>query len=214
MARFEARAEADLASFTGNSQHRRMRSPSMIQKQGFSPMFRALERPRDSHDIFNPTRQERNDSPLSVNEKMDTSSAPRTPRLDLDFPKPEFDRYSVMFEKLLEEPKPSLLERRKSKLKQNKSVKMLEPISSLSEKEEANGVPQRSATSPGLRKPLSIRIGKKVHSPANSPEEVTTALHRPRPIQRSKTAPPGAVSPRAQRVLEPQDFGDWSLSGF
>ena len=203
MARFEARAEADLASFMPDGKARKMRSPSMIQKDGFSPMFRALNYPRDSEDMFRTVLEERTDSPLSMDEKTELGATPSTPRLDLDLPDPKFERYSVMFEKLLDEPRPSLLERRQSKLQRKKSVKTLDPVSAAGEEGETprlviNGVPQRSATAPQLQKSLSINVGKKMHSAGTATDESGTALHRPRPIQRSKTAPPNAVSPLAQ----------------
>ena len=53
MARFEARAEADLASFHRENQPKRiMRSPSVIQKEGFSPMFRVLNAQQQSEEMF------------------------------------------------------------------------------------------------------------------------------------------------------------------
>ena len=188
MARLEARAEATLASFNPNEKSKKMRTPSVIQKQGFSPMFRALNEYRDSEDMFRAPAAERNDSPLSMNEKVDDKRTPSTPRLDLDLPDPKFERYSVMFEKLLDDPKPSLLERRQSKL-HRKSLKILGTVSSADEDalpsaHDANTMPQRSITSPQIKKALSIRVG--------------TAIHRPRPIQRSNTAPPSAQSPLAQ----------------
>lgn len=205
MARFEARAEADFASFNPDGKPRKMRSPSMIQNEGFSPMFRALKYHRDSEDMFRPVHEERTDSPLSMNEKNGLGATPSTPRLDLDIPDSKFERYSVMFEKLLDEDrKPSLLERRQSKLQRNKSVKTLDTVNSAGEEAgvsplEVPEVPQRSATSPHLKKQLSIKISKKMHSGAvTTSDENGTAIHRPRPILRSKTAPPNAMSPLAQ----------------
>ena len=189
MARLEARAEATLASFNPTDKSRKWRSPSMIQKEGFSPMFRALSENRDSEDMFRPPEAVRNDSPLSMNEKMDEKlTVPSTPKLDLDLPDPKFERYSIMFEKLLEEPKPSLLERRQSKIQRRKSVKTLDTVSSAGEDavpptHDTSTMPQRSMTSPGIKKALSIRVN---------------AINRPRPVQRSKTAPPNAQSPLAQ----------------
>ena len=202
-ARLEARAEAELASFNRESKPKKWRSPSMIQKEGFSPMFRALNYPRDSEDMFRSIDQERTDSPLSMNEKAASCATPSTPRLALDLPDSKFERYSVMFEKLLEEPKPSLLERRQSKMQRRKSLKTLDPVSSVGEEgsdspQAANGVPQRSLTSPFLKKSLSISVGKKANNAATATAANGTAVNRPRPIQRSKTAPTAAASPIAQ----------------
>lgn len=191
MARLEARAEATLASFNQSDDLKRMRSPATVQKEGFSPMFRALSEHRASEDMFRAPEEVRNDSPLSMNEKFEEVKllSPSTPRLDLDLPDPKFDRYSVMFEKFLEEPKLSLLERRQSKIQRTKSVKTLETISSVGEVAvptivEPPSVPQGNSTSSGIKKALSIRV--------------SGAINRPRPIQRARTAPPGSQSPLAQ----------------
>jgi hypothetical protein len=115
-----------------------------------------------------------------------------------------------MFEKVLDEPKQSLLERRQSKSKKKKSLLILDPVNStaqavLSPDVPSNSAPHRSATSPGLRKRLSIKIGKKDRNAGAvvpTVDEPATALHRPRPIGRSKTAPPGSQSPVAQNFLK------------
>lgn len=175
----------------------------MIQNEGFSPMFRALTTQRESQDMFTASSHERNDSPLSMNEK---SGHLRTPRLDLEIPTPDFERYSVMFEKLLDDtPKPSLLERRQSK--HRKSLKKLEPIINnpdipRSAPAGSASIPQRSLTSPhlsGLTSRLSIKVNpnkdRNITAPVPSAEQPTTAIHISRPILRSKTAPPGTQSP-------------------
>ena len=209
MARFEARAQADLASFHPGSQPRKMRSPSMIQKEGFSPMFRILNSQRESEEMFSSSAHDRNDSPLSMNEKL---ALPRTPRLDLDLPNPGFDRYSIMFEKVLEDPKPSLLERRQSKMQRKKSLKGPEPIT------EENGVGtsvpdsglQRSVSSPRLlniTSRLFIKTKQKDRSvtapvPTGQENECATALNRPRPILRSNTVPSGSQSPLERAFMK------------
>ncbi|KAK3049382.1 hypothetical protein LTR09_009301 [Extremus antarcticus] len=196
MARLEARAEADLASFHPGAQKQKVRSPSVIQKEGFSPMFRALGTQRESEEMFN-SAHERNDSPLSTNEKNDPT---RTPRLNLDLPSCGLDRYSVMFEKLLEDPKPSLLERRQSKLPRKKSLNPIEPIRSIPEQAAAPSVnappalPQRSLTSPSL---LKSRLSIKVLNKNRDADDKTGSRNRTRPIQRSNTAPLGGQSPLA-----------------
>lgn len=205
MARFEARAQADFASFSGESTPVRMRSPSAIQDMGFSPMFKAL---KQSVDLSVSGEERRNDSPLSMTEE--SGSSPRTPKLDLDLVDPSFERYSVMFEKLLtlEENKPSLLERRQSKMQRQRSMKILDTAVERKEQDDvfsADPKPalQRSITSPGLFKSLSIRIGKKVYSPAVTPisskSGPATAVLRPAPIERSKT-----VAPVMQHLEQPR----------
>ena len=201
IARFEARAEADRASFMPSSgQPRITRTPSAIQKESLSPGFQHKNSYRASEDMFKAIDEERNDSPLSTSEKSGLIETPRTPRLDLEIPKPEMERYSVMFEKLFAERRPSLLQRRQSKMKKKKSFEVLEAIGMPEDAERiANDMPQRSVTSPHLKTSLSVKVGKKVRSPGNATtsDEPVTALHRPRPIQRSRTAPPGSVSPVA-----------------
>ena len=146
---------------------------------------------RLSEDMFNVDKQPRNDSPLSVNEEPEMLGVPRTPRLDLDLPNPTFERYSVMFEKVLEEPKPSLLERRQSRLQRNRSTKRLDTVIDESDAQDpvCEGGQQQASASPYIKKALSIRVN---------------GINRPRPIQRSKTAPPGAVSPVAKGFSNPK----------
>ncbi|KAK5169476.1 uncharacterized protein LTR77_005452 [Saxophila tyrrhenica] len=161
----------------------------------------------ESVEMFSPSAHERTDSPLSTTEKIDPM---RTPQLNLDLPSLGFDRYSVMFEKLLEEPKPSILERRQSKLPRKKSLKILESTRSISEQSviaeqpTAPAVPQRSLTSPSLLKSrLSVKVSKK----DRAEDEKTAAFHRPQPIQRSRTAPPGAQSPRTAAFIKANRLG-------
>ena len=127
-----------------------------------------------------------------------------------------------MFEKLLE-PRQSILERRQSKARRQSSLlKDLPAIPSpgsatqspidgkLALADSYQSVPsgprdhrrmQRSVTSPHMQQtPTSLTI-----RPENPPQrrEAPTAIHRPRPIQRSKTAPPKAVSPVAPNFSHP-----------
>lgn len=207
MARLEARAQADRVAFMEKEERaeqqdapRVVRTPSMIQKAGFSPTFGSFGAPRTSEEIFKSidAAGSRNDSPLSV-----TEAGPL--RLDLDIPDHHMERYSVMFEKFLGDSnrRPSIIERRQSKLQKKRSLKRLDEINSRTHIEMPS-VPQRSATSPHLSKmpSLSIKTGKKVRSPKVSPlaaEPPVTALHRPRPPKRSNTTPAKAASPVKQQ---------------
>lgn len=210
-ARFEARAEADMASFTQRNQPKLLRSPSMIQKEGLSPMFRCIQGiPEDSAWVDDL----RKDSPLSM---MSTNAAkptklveavavPGAPAIVLDLPDPKFERYSIMFQKVLEETKPSLLERRQSRLKRNASVKKLELAGKIDEypvvpRLEVNGIKESGAVSPGMGRSLSAKIGKKMLSPVT---EVFSSLHRPRPkMQRAKTVATTTGSPLTTSSLSP-----------
>ncbi|KAK4542622.1 hypothetical protein LTR36_006671 [Oleoguttula mirabilis] len=223
MARFEARAEADRASFMPNIESKIFRTPA-DQRVGTLPAPKPLGSIRDSEDMFTTLQGDRKDSPMSTSGITVPGAVPRTPRLDLDFPSGEMERYSVMFEKLLE-PRQSILERRQSKLKrlnsktnkeavtstvpslphisQPTSERRLPSLPQLTMRPPQSFVPQRSMTSPHLTKvpALNITVAKK---DGTSVEEPVTAIHRPRPIQRSKTAPTGATSPAAPNFSRPK----------
>ncbi|TKA28474.1 hypothetical protein B0A50_03941 [Salinomyces thailandicus] len=154
------------------------------------------------------TTSEKHDSPMSV---MAPRPIPRTPRLDLDIPNAQLERYSVMFEKLLE-PRQSILERRQSKAKRTRPVRkdglnMPNIDKSLPEKPPASypDTPQRSATSPHPQRApsLQIRVAKQQRTPAAEPVNAT-ALPLQRPIKRSNTAPPAAASPIAPNFSRPK----------
>ncbi|ORX99541.1 hypothetical protein BCR34DRAFT_592857 [Clohesyomyces aquaticus] len=132
-------------------------------------------------------------SPMSANGEK--------PLLDVDIPRIEMERYSVMFGSLLQPSSRSsnLLVRRQGN---SEKLKPLNELSVKKDQEATNGSlkPQRRATSPSIPKspgvsfslfpqPTESRDGR-----APSPRVVS--LHRPRPLQRSKTAP--ASSPNRQ----------------
>ena len=172
-ARLEARAKADKSSFLPFSEERAHRSPP----KAFTT----------KHESASPPTPD---------------AIPRTPRLDLDIPDAEMERYSVMFEKLLE-PRQSILERRQSKaagmkpgtednanaLTLNKTLPN-EPVTA------RNKVPQRSATSPHANRvpSLRVKVGKESQMAATGP---ATAIHQRQTIKRSQTAPTCAASPVA-----------------
>lgn len=121
---------------------------------------------------------------------------PRTPRLDLDLPAAEFDRYSVMFEKLLAgEGRPSILERRQSRLVGKPLFSHMGEARLSDHAANATSqrvVPQRSLTSPRLTPRLSIVVdGSKENR--RSAQPVVTALYHPRPVVRSNTDPSTAT---------------------
>ncbi|CAK3821853.1 Hypothetical predicted protein [Lecanosticta acicola] len=146
---------------------------------------------RASTDMFK-TPPERHDSAVESHNANVAGATLGMPRLDLDIPKSEFERYSVMFEKLLSnDSRPSLLERRQSRLHRR--------ISGL-ERSNGGDVPppdpsQLSTPSTHLTRSLSIQTGSKQTLGGNGSEATVTSLQRPGPIQRSMTAPPGAISP-------------------
>ncbi|KAK0304955.1 hypothetical protein LTR01_007160 [Friedmanniomyces endolithicus] len=244
LARAEARAEADRQSFMpgvermigGHVKRRSVGTP-------LSPIAGGLaEDARTSVDLFGTAQ--RSGPGVDVGTTTgdvggpDGRAMPRMPRLDLDIPGAEMERYSVMFEKLLE-PRQSILERRQSKAKRQKSVvggrvarKELPAVPTATEEicgpspvevqmaaaammgpVQSRGLPQRSLTSPHLKRvpSLTVTLGSKTSAanlrpPSSSqPEQMAeTALHRPRPIRRSKTAPTGSVSPVAPYFSRPK----------
>lgn len=142
-----------------------------------------------SQKLLDPTSEDASDA---------TSNARRTPRLDINIPEAGFDRYSVMFEKLLE-PKQSLLERRQSKRVscQNSGSPVKSP-----ETVQSSSNLQRSMTSPSLKRmpSLTIHIANSnyaVRSSAAQNQYKGPMAHRPRPPKRSMTAPSAAKSPLA-----------------
>lgn len=120
----------------------------------------------------------------------------RTPRLDINIPEAGFDRYSVMFEKLLE-PKVPLLERRQDKRASCQNT--TSPVKGPEALPQSTGL-QRSMTSPALkRKPsLTIHIANSnytVRSTQGQSAYKGPVAHRPRPPKRAMTAPSAALSP-------------------
>ena len=122
------------------------------------------------------------------------------PRLDLDIPNGEMERYSVMFEKLLE-PRVSILERRNSKMPRTKSnargARNLKPLplqpTQLMDVPVRN-LPQRSVTSPHLTR--DVPTSRTLKS-----DTTTAAAH---PLHRSNTAPPSATSSIAPNFSRPK----------
>ncbi|EME41837.1 hypothetical protein DOTSEDRAFT_74036 [Dothistroma septosporum NZE10] len=148
------------------------------------------------------TTNTRHDSPIS-HDAAPPSPAPRTPRLDVNFERPEFERYSVMFEKLLSnDPKPSLLERRQSRVQQRKSEKRIGDVKTgerLQVVTQGPGTPKRSMTSPHLSKGLPLRVDcGDDHGVDNMGPSMVA--DRPRYHQRANTAPLNTTFPLATNL--------------
>lgn len=122
-------------------------------------------------------------------------NTPRTPKLDISIPDAGFDRYSVMFEKLLE-PKVSLIERRQSKRMNVESSKANDSTSNAESLRSATSL-QRSMTSPSLSRipSLSVYIANSNRADKTKDTYQGPIAHRPRPPKRSRTAPSQAHSP-------------------
>ncbi|USW55757.1 hypothetical protein Slin15195_G090760 [Septoria linicola] len=164
---------------------------------------------RMSEDAFGQS-QGRRDSPLSEggNPGEKPLPTPRTPRLDLDLPVLEFPRYSVMFEKQLSNgPRPSLLERRQSKLQRSQSQSQNNRDDHLRVGITGADI-KRSKTSPSFKRTLSVRIKEE----QACTDEPATVVRRPRHIVRSKTAPSGIVSSIAAAFMRPHQAPQHSSS--
>ncbi|RMY32220.1 hypothetical protein D0866_06759 [Hortaea werneckii] len=180
MARIEARREAEQSSSSVATNDRSHASSHPPRKQSLQPK---------QHD----------QSSTGMTSNV-PGAVPRTPKLDLEIPNAEMERYSVMFEKLLE-PRQSILERRQSKARtQEPNVEK-----SLPQRPQASedGVPQRSITSPHLRNnfPLKIKVRGNEDTEVEGPP---TAVHQPHSLQRSMTLPPNTKSPVMKESSRPK----------
>lgn len=144
-----------------------------------SPCERATPSSSPWRATFFRGERDRPKSPMLLSPHLPTLS--RTPRLELDIPAPELERYSVMFSQLLaqtssNDSKPSLLERRLSRL----------PPATKAETNvrEAQAGTNNQASS-RLTRSLSIKVDER-RTTSGLP---VPAVHRPRPIARSQTAP-------------------------
>ncbi|KAI6796530.1 hypothetical protein KC332_g16401 [Hortaea werneckii] len=179
MARIEARREAERSSSVATN-HRFHASPHPPRNQSLQP------------------KQHEQSSPVTASPVH--AAVPRTPKLDLEIPNAEMERYSVMFEKLLE-PRQSILERRQSK------ARMQEPNvdKTLPKRPQASvdGMPQRSITSPHLRNNFPLKI-KVAGNQETEVEEPPTAVYQPHSLQRSMTSPPSTMSPVMKKSSRPK----------
>lgn len=131
------------------------------------------------------------------NEGTEVEDPQKTPKLDIDIPGGGFDRYSVMFEKLLE-PRVSLLERRQSKRMQLNPGKVDDKSRDLADVPAQSSIGlQRSLTSPSLNRMPSLTIRVHNSNRADHPKDQYNGpiAHRPRPPKRAMTTPRAAQSP-------------------
>jgi hypothetical protein len=169
---------------------------------------RTVSRVDSGHDSLDPSRETGMNGLLpptkSFPARVDSRNDPRADGeagarrlLDINIPNAGFDRYSVMFEKLLE-PKVPLLERRQSKRKSCRTGKS--PSDAPKAIQPAKGL-QRSVTSPSLNRmpSLTIHIANSnyaIHSSqARAQQQKPTAAPRPAPPKRSMTTPSTTTSP-------------------
>ncbi|KAF2204991.1 hypothetical protein GQ43DRAFT_363429 [Delitschia confertaspora ATCC 74209] len=137
-----------------------------------------------------------------------------TPLLDVDIPRIEMERYSVMFGSLLQpNGTSSLLARRQG------NPERLKPLNELSmkpqrEEDVSRMKPRRRATSPSIPNSpsSSLSLFPQPDKPRESllPSPRMTHVHRPRPLQRSRTAPP--ASPNRQSFAKELDDSAKELS--
>ncbi|KAK6407366.1 hypothetical protein LTR95_018551 [Oleoguttula sp. CCFEE 5521] len=202
LARFEARAEADRAAFMSNIDSKVQHTPAAYQARASiltptkSGAYSRTPILRSSEDMFAT-------SPPARRNVHAPGAQIHTPKLDMDIPNSEFERYSVMFEKLLE-PKMSLLERRQSK--RLDKLKRLNSTKLQVHDENAPTILQRSRTSPHklYSPPVVPSNAPAISTAAAEPENTAFAkslsvTNRARPLQRSRTAPMAASSPLTAR---------------
>ncbi|KAF2654490.1 hypothetical protein K491DRAFT_705189 [Lophiostoma macrostomum CBS 122681] len=145
-----------------------------------------------------PPKGTTSDSPTVPKVVVSGGSRTTSPQslLDVDIPSIKMERYSVMFGNLLQPNatnSSSLLARRQG------NAEKLKPLNELSVKEEAGEPqnrllkPQRRATSPQPRSPAgSLSLFPQTNSISRAPSPRAASVHRPRPLQRSRTAPPSS----------------------
>ncbi|CAI6340631.1 unnamed protein product [Periconia digitata] len=162
-------------------------------------------------------------SPLpQVTVSNDPSPAPvsgkpaERPVLDVAIPEVRMERYSVMFSSLLQQNQDSdsssnptftlsspVQKPQESSLLQRRQAEQLKPLDRLSIKSSSQNSglkPQRRATSPGHHAKSPSASLSLFPSPntsrAPSPRSLHTSVHRPRPLQRSRTNPASTASPQ------------------
>lgn len=152
---------------------------------------------KDGNDLLTPKPEKKNAAKsqnfsrpnLHANETS-TKGPNRTPKLDTYIPDGGFDRYSIMFEKLLE-PKVPLIERRLSKRTQMEPIKSGE--SAMKAAKQTPSSLQRSATSPHLSRMPSLTIhvanSNRADKPKSGQQFDGPVTQRPRPPKRSNTTP-------------------------
>ncbi|KAF2211051.1 hypothetical protein CERZMDRAFT_106573 [Cercospora zeae-maydis SCOH1-5] len=170
-----------------------------LRSKGGTPMASPNIEPhgvwRASQDAFE-RPEECDDQPMYSDEGRD-DLLDSSPRLDLDLPGVEFPRFSIMFERQLSAAsKPSILERRQSRLQRTRSQKRTECGQACQVDRDGREI-ARSVTPPSFKRPLSIIVKAE---PAATVEPAT-ALQRPQPPMRSTTAPVGTISPIAAAFM-------------
>ncbi|GAB7364565.1 hypothetical protein MBLNU230_g5372t1 [Neophaeotheca triangularis] len=181
LSRFEARAEADRAHFMGSTESLTPRKLSTGND---------LSRTRPSQDTLNIFG--------ALGEK------PAKPQLNLELPDIQMERYSVMFEKLLQ-PKETLQERRQSKLMRLD----IKAIDSVHESWSSRHTPNDNlAVSPLKRRATSPRISRDAASglsiQVTGPDTSTTSTSTRPPLQRPRTAPASSPSPAQANFSRPR----------
>ncbi|KAF2723154.1 hypothetical protein K431DRAFT_302079 [Polychaeton citri CBS 116435] len=178
VARWQARAEADREIFHPTGEASLRRTPSMMMRD--SPLLSpgSCASPTPSRD-------------LSENRTIaspDTRATIGTPKLDIDIPSIELERYSIMFDKIFT-PQQSLLERRMNRLE----AKGYEQPASSTMSSSSRTLPQRSLS--------TMQAPSTPGNASLSPGWKTAGLPRLGiGLQRSNTAPGGVSPARANFV--------------
>lgn len=216
--RRQMRAEIDKAQFEKSMSS--TATPNVAQSK-FSSQLRPI--PSRTTTVMSESSQEffdavsTNGSNCGSSFTSSPSQVPSMPRLDISIPDIGMERYSVMFEKLLK-PQQSISERRQTFVRKlqlpdtagkvciiERAVCAFANQPQLTPSLETPNRMQRRATSPNLavHTPLTAEA-LETSSQMATPVPMYRASGGPRLLQRSKTAPPGAISPARQHFEQQQ----------
>ncbi|SMR45679.1 unnamed protein product [Zymoseptoria tritici ST99CH_1E4] len=197
----------------------RQRRPSHVERR--SPrkefeeavMSRQYSSPMKEFEEAKVRQMIRHDSPFDTHRAPVEEPTPtvRAPKLDCDIPRPEMDRYSVMFSQLLDmQRKPSLLERRQSRMSR------LMQVGHTPEQNDSyfQSPPPRSSTPPPpMPRPMSINVERRTRASTNTaparrpPQELLLprTYTAPPPLRPAPTAAPVSLttSPSSALYSEP-----------
>ncbi|KAK4981840.1 hypothetical protein LTR66_009666 [Elasticomyces elasticus] len=191
--RQKSRAEIDLKEFARNQHAMPMPSVKNKPEEAIDGQIRVGEEMKETVKALT------NAARMSLEHTKGQSDVPqgtgRTPQLNVNIPNVEMERYSVMFEHQLRPKAGSLLERRHGAMKTLKPTDHMSVRTTVSGGEDINS--HRKAPPPStIRRPLLSLFPR---PDAGSSQPPNLAFHRPQELQRSKTAPPGAISPARMR---------------
>ncbi|KAK5118121.1 hypothetical protein LTR62_004168 [Meristemomyces frigidus] len=222
MMRAEVRAHGDRQSFMPNVEAKTTRSPSGLGRELSTAQAKPLEVIQDEASLVSIAKDIPKKVPGRANGQTPQpvpDAVPRTPKLDTNIPDGGLDRYSVMFEKLLEPRRQSILERRQEKARKVPLSSCRKELPATPESlpsttytglvPVANSVPKRSFTSPHLTRvpSLTIRTNSMQSRQAPQPKAVEVTIRRPAtrsstmPSFLSPTPPASSQPPKSSTIM-------------